>query len=64
MSRQEMETCMVRACHTLRQPLHTHPSGHLGGWMTPGAVYIPCIYSHSRRSYRRRFKSVVVFLVC
>ena len=32
---QEMETCMVRACHTPRQPLQNHPSVHLGGWATP-----------------------------
>ena len=30
-----LETCMVRACHTPRQPLQNHPSGHPGGWMTP-----------------------------
>ena len=34
-SRQETETCMVRACHTPRQPLQNHPLGHLGGWATP-----------------------------
>ena len=28
-------TCMVWACHTPRQPLQIHPSGHLGGWATP-----------------------------
>ena len=32
---QKTETCMVRACHTPRQPLQNHPSGHLGGWTTP-----------------------------
>ena len=32
---QEAETCMARACHTPRQPLQSHPSGHLGGWATP-----------------------------
>ena len=32
---QETETCMVRACHTPRQPLQNHHSGHLGGWATP-----------------------------
>ena len=32
---QETETCMVRACHTPRQPLQNHPSGYLGGWATP-----------------------------
>ena len=26
---------MVRACHTPRQPLQNHPSGHLEGWATP-----------------------------
>ena len=26
---------MVRACHAPRQPLQTHPSGHLGQWTTP-----------------------------
>ena len=25
------KTCMVRACHTLQQPLQNHPSRHLGG---------------------------------
>ena len=28
---QETETCMIRPCHTLRQPLQNHPSWHLGG---------------------------------
>ena len=32
---QETETRMVRACHTPRQPLQNHPSGHFGGWATP-----------------------------
>ena len=32
---QEMETCMVRACPTPRQPLQNHPSGHLEGWAMP-----------------------------
>ena len=31
---QEMETWMVWACHTPRQPLQNHSSGHLGGWVT------------------------------
>ena len=26
---------MLRAYHTLRQPLQNHPSGYLGGWGTP-----------------------------
>ena len=26
-------TCL--SCHTPRQPLRDHPSGHLGGWATP-----------------------------
>ena len=26
---------MVRACHTPQQPVHNHPSGHLGVWETP-----------------------------
>ena len=30
-SYQETETCMVRACHTPRQPPQNHPSRHLGG---------------------------------
>ena len=29
---QEMETCMVRACHMPWQPLQNHPSRHPGGW--------------------------------
>ena len=29
---------MVRAYHAPRQPLQTHPSGHLGGWATPRAA--------------------------
>ena len=29
---QETETCLVRACHTPRQPPQNHPSGHLRGW--------------------------------
>ena len=32
---QETEACMVRTCHTPRQPLQNHPSGHLGRWATP-----------------------------
>ena len=32
---QETETPMLWACHTPRQPLQTHPSGHLGGLATP-----------------------------
>ena len=32
---QDTETCMVLACHTPRQPLQNHPSGHPGGWATP-----------------------------
>ena len=31
---QETETCRVGACQTPRQPLQSHPSGHLGGWAT------------------------------
>ena len=31
---QETKTCVVRACHTPRQPLQNHPSGHLWGWTT------------------------------
>ena len=31
---QETETCIIRACHTPRQPLQNHPSGHLGRWAT------------------------------
>ena len=30
---QETEACL--ACHTPRQPLENHPSGHLGEWATP-----------------------------
>ena len=26
---------MVRACHTPREPLENHPSGHLEVWATP-----------------------------
>ena len=32
---EETETRMVRACHTPRQPVQNHPSGHLGGWAMP-----------------------------
>ena len=31
---QQTETSKVRACHVPRQPLHTHPAGQLGGWVT------------------------------
>ena len=31
---------------------------------TFGGVYVPCIYLHARWSYHRRFRSVVVSLVC
>ena len=30
---QEMETCIVRACHMLQQASPKHPSGHLRGWV-------------------------------
>ena len=29
------ETCGIWACHTSRQPLQNHPSGHLGRWVMP-----------------------------
>ena len=29
------ETCMVRECHKLRQPLKNYPSRHHRGWATP-----------------------------
>ena len=29
---QEMESCMVQACHTPQKLPQNHPSGHLGGW--------------------------------
>ena len=56
---QETEACMVRACHTPRQPLQNHPSGHLGGLATPWSaedqldgqhqrVDIPC---HARTAH-------------
>ena len=32
---QETKVCMVQACHTPRQPLRNHPSGHLGEWAMP-----------------------------
>ena len=32
---EETETRMVRACRAPRQSLQNHPSGHLGGWVTP-----------------------------
>ena len=32
---QETEIYVVRACHTSRQPLQSHPSVYLGGWATP-----------------------------
>ena len=32
---QETETCMIRAYHTPRQPLQSHPSRHFEGWTTP-----------------------------
>ena len=31
----EIETRMVRVCHTPRWPLRNHSSGHLGRWTTP-----------------------------
>ena len=31
---QETKVCMVRACHTPRQPLQNHPPRHLGGLAT------------------------------
>ena len=36
---QETETCMVRACHTPRQPLQNRPSGHFGGWATSWSAW-------------------------
>ena len=35
---QETKPCMVRTCHTPRQPLQNHPSEHLGGWATPSSA--------------------------
>ena len=35
---QEMETCMVWACDTPKQPLQNHPSGQLGGWATSWSI--------------------------
>ena len=32
---QGREICMIWACHTPRQPRQNHPSGYLGGWVTP-----------------------------
>ena len=32
---QEMETCVVHACHMPWQPLQNHPSDHLGEWGMP-----------------------------
>ena len=31
----ERPTLAWFSCHTPQQPLQNHPSGHLGGWMTP-----------------------------
>ena len=55
------QTCMVRACHTLRQPLRIHPSGHLGGWATPWSAGEMLarqyqrvdVYSSARIAYKR-----------
>ena len=35
---QEMEMCMVWTCYMPQQLLHSHPSGHLGGWAMPWAA--------------------------
>ena len=43
-----METCMVRAYHTPRQPLQTHPSGHLGEWATPWSADEMLDWQHQR----------------
>ena len=41
------------------------PLGDNLSWgCTFGGVYVPCIYSHARWWYRRRFRSVVVSLAC
>ena len=47
---QEMETCMVWACHTPRQRLQNHPSGHLGGWATPWSAEEMLDGQHQRDS--------------
>ena len=45
---QETETYMVRACHTPRQPLQNHLSGHLVGWATPWSVEVMLNGQHQR----------------
>ena len=57
---QKTETCMVRACHTPRQPLQNHPSRHLGGWATPwsaeemmdGQHQRVCTPAHARTAHK------------
>ena len=54
---ERQETCMVRACHTPRQPLQNHPLGHLGGWATPWSAEEMLdeqlqIVSHARTAHK------------
>ena len=39
---------MVRACLTPRQPLQTHPSGHLRWWATPWSAEEMLAERHQR----------------
>ena len=74
---QKTETCMVRACHTPRQPLQNHPSGHLGRWATPWtaeemldgqhqewAFLLPMPEWLSRASCRKRLKEDLCWIIC
>ena len=40
--------CMLRACHTPRQFLQNHPSGHLWGWATPWSAEETLNRQHQR----------------
>ena len=55
---QETETCMVLACHTPRQPLPHHPSGHQ-------RVSIP---AHARTSHRascrKQLEEDLCWIIC
>ena len=53
---------LIRACHTPRQPLQNHLSGHFGRWTTPWSAeeilnrqrqhQIVDIYAHARTAHK------------
>ena len=53
-----VETCMVWACHTPRQPLQNHPSGHLAGWATSWSAEEMLERQHQRVDFPTHARTV------